>query len=143
MRLGFTPKNRLFPDQGLVPVYNERRFHHTWYLGKTGQGKSTALVNAASADIVRGDGIAFFDPHGEAIETILQHVPPEKADKVVLFDPSDRSFPVGFNPLHGVPRTRLPSWPRRWWIPSNRCGARRTSRPRSSTSTCTTRLRLY
>jgi hypothetical protein len=51
MRLGFTPQNRLFPDQGRVPVYNERRFHHTWYLGKTGQGKSTALVKTKAFDL--------------------------------------------------------------------------------------------
>lgn len=80
-------------------VYNERRFNHSWYIGKTGQGKSTALINCAIQDILNGEGVAFFDPHGDAIDTILEHIPPEN---VILFDPSDREYPIGFNPLHNV-----------------------------------------
>ena len=80
-------------------VYNERRFNHSWYIGKTGQGKSTALINCAIQDILNGDGVAFFDPHGDAIDSILKHIPPEN---VILFDPSDRECPIGFNPLHNV-----------------------------------------
>jgi hypothetical protein len=78
-------------------VYNERRFNHSWYIGKTGQGKSTALINCAIQDILNGEGVAFFDPHGDAIDTVLRHIPPEN---VILFDPSDREYPIGFNPLH-------------------------------------------
>lgn len=88
-----------------VTVFNEQRFHHTWVLGKTGQGKSTFLINTAIADILRGEGIAFFDPHGDAIDEIITHIPPEK---VIFFDPSDRNFPVGFNPLHGIPKHEIP-----------------------------------
>ena len=84
-------------------VINERRFNHSWYIGKTGQGKSTALINAAIADILNGEGIAFFDPHGDAIDTILDHIPKSEFGRVVVFDPSDSEFPVGFNPLHNVP----------------------------------------
>ena len=89
-------------------VYNERRFNHSWYLGKTGQGKSTALINAAIADILNGEGVAFFDPHGDAIDTILDHIPKSEFGRVVVFDPSDGDFPVGFNPLHNVPSEEIP-----------------------------------
>src|SRR4029079_5600442 len=38
-------------------------------------------------------------PHGDLIEDILQMVPPERAEDVVLFDPSDTSRPMGLNML--------------------------------------------
>jgi type IV secretory pathway VirB4 component len=50
---------------------NDRRFSHTWVIGKTGVGKSTALVRWAVDDIMAGDGIAFFDPHGGAADMCL------------------------------------------------------------------------
>jgi hypothetical protein len=40
-------------------------------IGKTGVGKSTALVRWAVDDIMAGDGIAFFDPHGGAADMCL------------------------------------------------------------------------
>ena len=79
------------------PVFNERRFHHTYVIGKTGMGKSTLLENLAITDVLNGEGIAFFDPHGDSIDKIMQHVPSEN---VVLFDPTDEDYPIGFNPLH-------------------------------------------
>jgi len=105
MKLGFYYKYPGTNKKDIEVVYNKRRFHHTWVLGKTGQGKSTFLINSAIADILHGDGIAFFDPHGDAIDTICQHIPPEK---VVLFDPSDRKFPIGFNPIHNIPKHEIP-----------------------------------
>jgi len=80
-------------------VQNERRFNHTYVIGKTGQGKSTFLINNAIQDILNGDGVTFFDPHGDAVDEIMRHVPPEK---IILFDPSDTEFPIGFNVLHNV-----------------------------------------
>ena len=46
-------------------IRNNRRFTHTYVNGKTGVGKSTALINWALGDIVGGEGLAFFDVHGE------------------------------------------------------------------------------
>ena len=79
------------------PIYNNRRFTHTYIIGKTGMGKSTLLENLAIQDIKNGDGIAFFDPHGDSVDTIMRHIPPENA---ILFDPTDDEFPIAFNPLH-------------------------------------------
>lgn len=81
------------------PVFNKKRFHHAWVIGKTGQGKSTFLVNSAIQDILNGEGIAFIDPHGDAIDAIMRHVPP---DRLILLDPSVMDNPIGINPLHNV-----------------------------------------
>jgi hypothetical protein len=37
------------------------------------------------------------DPHGDLIDDILSQVPSYRTNDVVLFDVSDRDFPVGFN----------------------------------------------
>jgi len=69
---------------GYVPVINDRRFSHTWVLGKTGMGKSTALVRWAVDDILAGDGVAFFDPHGDSVDQILLHIPPSRREDVIV-----------------------------------------------------------
>lgn len=91
-----------------MPVYNERRTAHTWVLGKSGVGKSTALVRWAIDDITAGDGVVFFDPHGDAAEEILHHIPPHRRGDVLFYNPADREFPIGFNILDSVPPDHRP-----------------------------------
>jgi type IV secretory pathway TraG/TraD family ATPase VirD4 len=87
-----------------VPVVNDRRFSHTWVIGKTGVGKSTALIRWAVDDILAGDGVAFFDPHGDAAEAIMRHVPPRRRGDVIYFNPFELA--IGFNPFDTVPEER-------------------------------------
>ena len=90
--------NRLIATQHKsLPIYNNRRFTHTFIVGKTGVGKSTLLENLAIQDVLNGEGVAFFDPHGDSIDTIMNHIPPEK---VILVDPTDEEFVVSLNPLN-------------------------------------------
>ncbi|KUK77415.1 MAG: hypothetical protein XD93_0340 [candidate division WS6 bacterium 34_10] len=77
----------------------EDRRRHFYLLGKTGVGKSTVFKNMFIADILRGEGACFVDPHGEAVEELLDFIPPERIDDVVYFDPTDVDNPVGFNML--------------------------------------------
>ena len=81
---------------GLKP---EDRRRHFYLLGKTGVGKSTLFKNMFIADVLRGEGACFVDPHGEAVEELLDFIPPERIDDVVYFDPTDIDHPVGFNLL--------------------------------------------
>ena len=39
------------------------------------------------------------DPHGDLFEEVIMHVPPERKDDVIIFDPTDEDFPFAFNPL--------------------------------------------
>ena len=86
----------------------ERRLQHLFVIGRTGTGKSTALTNFVLDDIASGAGCAFFDPHGDDTVQLLSLIPAERQKDVILYDPSDFDFPIGFNPLHNVPQQRRP-----------------------------------
>lgn len=83
------------------PVYIQRsdRQRHMYIIGKTGTGKSEFLKQMIMQDIRNGEGLAVIDPHGDLIEDILMLMPPERAEDVILFDPSDVEQPMGFNML--------------------------------------------
>lgn len=82
------------------PVYidlDDRR-RHIYSIGKTGVGKSELLSSMILQDIKRGEGVCFIDPH-DTIEKILPRIPPERAEDVIYFDPSDTERPMGLNML--------------------------------------------
>ena len=82
-----------------VPVFltPEQRVRHTHIIGSSGTGKSSLLFNLIQQDIVNGDGVAVLDPHGDLIKQILGVIPDDRIDDVVLVDPSDIDYPIGFN----------------------------------------------
>ncbi len=84
----------------VVPVHLPADvFHaHLFIGGKTGEGKSTALVHLGAAAMQQG-GVVVVDPHGDLIEQLLRLVPSHRASDVVLLDLSDREYVVGLNPL--------------------------------------------
>ena len=94
MQLGLLRPYNPHTNDTYTPIYNNRRFSHTWVLGKIGAGKTTALVRWASDDIFNGKGLAFFDPHGDAIEDIPLRTLPARRKDIVLYDPSDFNFPI-------------------------------------------------
>src|SRR3989304_4894110 len=53
----------------------------------------------ASHDIRAGHGVCVIDPHGDLIDNIIQYIPPERAEDVIYFDPSDVERPMGLNLL--------------------------------------------
>lgn len=86
--------------ESIVSLDDEERLKHTHVIGATGVGKSTLLANMILGDIHYGNGCALFDPHGDIVEDILLRIPKERKNDVVIIDPSDTQFPVGFNLLH-------------------------------------------
>ncbi len=62
-------------------------------------GKSTLLENMIYTDILNGRGVSVIDPHGDLVETILANIPKSRTNDIVLFDPADQDFPIGFNML--------------------------------------------
>ena len=52
-------------------------------------------------DIRNGEGVCFIDPHGDAVEELLNLIPPERAEDVIYFNPSDTERPMGLNLLGG------------------------------------------
>lgn len=75
---------------------NDRR-RHMYIIGKTGTGKSEFLKEMILQDIEAGQGVCAIDPHGEFVEDILKLMPPERAEDVIYFNPSDLDRPMGLN----------------------------------------------
>jgi len=73
------------------------RQRHIYIIGKTGVGKTELLKSMLAQDIRSGKGLCFIDPHGDAAEEILEYIPPERAEDVIYFDPSDSERPMGLN----------------------------------------------
>jgi hypothetical protein len=78
---------------------DEDRRRHVYVIGKTGVGKSQLLEEMVIQDIKNGKGVAVVDPHGDLIDGILERMPPERAEDVIYFDPSDSDRPMGLNML--------------------------------------------
>lgn len=82
-----------------IGVTLEQRRKHMYVIGKTGTGKTTLLTSAIYQDMVNGKGLAVFDPHGDMFHELLGLVPENRIKDVIVFDPSDRKWPIGLNIL--------------------------------------------
>ncbi|MFZ5982023.1 MAG: type IV secretory system conjugative DNA transfer family protein, partial [Patescibacteria group bacterium] len=105
------------PEHGLLLGYNDYRGtktpiriteddrrRHIYVIGQTGTGKSTFLQELAKQDAREPKkGFCFIDPHGDAVEDILTAIPKERAEDVIVFDPSDTERPFGLNMLEFDP----------------------------------------
>lgn len=77
----------------------KQRQKHMYVIGKTGTGKTTLLTSSIYQDMLNGKGLAVFDPHGDMFQELLRIVPESRKKDVVVFDPSDREYPIGLNIL--------------------------------------------
>lgn len=82
-----------------IRITDKDRRRHMYVIGQTGTGKSVFLENMAKLDAKDKKGFCVIDPHGDLIENVLAAIPRERADDVIVFDPSDVSRPIGLNML--------------------------------------------
>lgn len=84
-----------------TPVYmkSDDRRRHLYMIGQTGTGKSVLLQNLIIQDIKAGNGVCMIDPHGDAVKEILAHIPQNRLEDVIYFDPADTQRPMGLNML--------------------------------------------
>ncbi|OGF73160.1 hypothetical protein A2W54_02820 [Candidatus Giovannonibacteria bacterium RIFCSPHIGHO2_02_43_13] len=82
-----------------IRIKKDDRRRHFYSIGQTGTGKSTLMLKMIIQDIQNGEGIAVIDPHGDLIDKVLGHIPKERADDVIVFDPGDVPHPMGLNML--------------------------------------------
>ena len=74
------------------------RRRHVYIIGKTGTGKTELMRDLILQDINAGKGVCLIDPHDLA-EDLLNYIPPQRAEDVIYFDPSDTERPMGLNLL--------------------------------------------
>lgn len=79
-----------------VFISEKDRQRHMYIIGKTGTGKSVLLTDLILQDIRAGHGVCFIDPH-DTVEQLLEMIPPERAEDVIYFNPSDTDRPLGMN----------------------------------------------
>lgn len=107
-----TPPPHNTPKEGLLighnvyrgvktPIYvnHEDRFRHFYVIGQTGTGKSSMFQSMIRQDFRNGFGVGVIDPHGSLMEDVLPFIPKERADDIVIFNPSDEERPIGLNLL--------------------------------------------
>lgn len=101
---GGIPTSGLFLGRSIYrgqerPIYigDEDRMRHMYVLGRTGTGKTEFLKSMIIQDMRAGRGMCFLEPHGDAIDELLELVPPERAEDVIVFDPADTQRPMGMN----------------------------------------------
>ena len=71
---------------------------HCVLVGPTGSGKSTAMEHLILSDIQASKSVLLVDPKADLVNDVLERIPENRKDDVVVLDPSDPA-PVGFNPL--------------------------------------------
>ncbi|RJQ14753.1 hypothetical protein C4553_00305 [Candidatus Parcubacteria bacterium] len=84
---------------GIKP--DDRR-RHTYIIGKTGVGKTELLMNMAVQDVRNGHGLGFVDPHGEAVERLIDFIPSSRVNDVIYINPGDLKYPIAFNVMENV-----------------------------------------
>jgi len=83
-----------------IRIKTEDRFRHFYIIGQTGTGKSSTMQALARQDFT------IMDPHGDLVKDLLPFVPRERADDVIVFDPSDEARPIWLNLLEAKPEER-------------------------------------
>lgn len=95
-------KNEYRNSETRIYMARDDRRRHAYIIGRTGVGKTEIMKNMAMQDIQNGEGLCVIDPHGDFIEDILPHVPKERAEDVILFEPADIDRPMGLNMLEAT-----------------------------------------
>jgi hypothetical protein len=78
-----------------------------YILGPTGTGKTSLIKNLIRDDLAQGRGLAVVETNGDLIQDLLDSIPPRRRNDVVLLDPTDSHYAVGFNPFSGSPDASL------------------------------------
>lgn len=81
----------------LVRITDEDRLRHMYLVGQTGVGKTSMLKTLIINDIMAGNGVCYIDPHGDDAMDIINHIPKERAEDVIIFDPADTERPMALN----------------------------------------------
>ncbi|MEV8442669.1 ATP-binding protein [Actinosynnema sp. NPDC051121] len=94
--------NTIGDERGLA-LSPEDRKRHLYVVGPSGMGKTTLLERLIVEDINEDFGVAYLDPKGDSVPRVLDRIPERRLGDVVLYDPADWDWSVGFNLLQGHP----------------------------------------
>jgi len=72
---------------------------HSFCLGKNGTGKTALMAHLARQIMESKAGLIVVEAAGDLYQSVLDYVPKDRINDVVLFDVGDDRSPVGFNVL--------------------------------------------
>ena len=94
-------------------IKEEDKFRHVYIVWKTWTWKSTFISNMIISDMNAWNGLCLLDPHWELVDTIIESIPSNRINDVILFDLSDTEYPIWFNLLQADnedEKNRIASW---------------------------------
>ena len=94
-------------------IREEDKFRHIYIVWKTWTGKSTFINNMIISDMRAGNGLCLLDPHWELVDDLLEYIPSNRINDVILFDVWDAEYPIWFNLLQADnedEKNRIASW---------------------------------
>lgn len=66
-------------------------------IGLPGTGKTSLILRLVMHDIERNRGVCVLDPHGDLVNDVLNSLPQDRQNDLVLLDPADFERPFGLN----------------------------------------------
>ncbi len=93
---GFAAKRYVFG------IKRADRLRHIYLIGKSGAGKSKLMEQLIRSDVFFGHGVCVIDPSGDLVHSVMDFVPEDRVQDVVVIDPTDRDCPVTMNPIGGL-----------------------------------------
>ena len=86
-----------------LEIEDKKRTAHTHIVGGSGVGKTEFLFSMIKQDILNGHGVCVIDPHGGLYTKLIAWLSTNrfvtKQRKIHIFNPSDLSSSLAFNPL--------------------------------------------
>lgn len=70
-----------------------------YVLGPTGTGKTSLLKNLIHDDLEQGRGLVVIETNGDLINDLTDAIPKHRVKDVLLLDPTDPDYAIGFNPF--------------------------------------------
>ncbi|MDD2666639.1 MAG: type IV secretion system DNA-binding domain-containing protein [Methanocellales archaeon] len=101
-KINFFAKTNFRGEGKVFGIKKEDRRLHMYVIGKTGMGKTSLLLNMILNDIYGNEGVCFIDPHGDAVERVLDYIPKERINDIIYFNPADVDHPIALNVLEKV-----------------------------------------
>ena len=80
--------------------------HHLHVIGATGSGKTTLLARHVLSDAAAERGVAVIEPKGDLVTDLLDRLPADVADRLVIIDPDQPGARPSLNPLAVPPAAR-------------------------------------
>ena len=106
LRINYFAETDFRNEKRVFGIKREDRRLHMYILGRTGMGKTTLLLNMILNDVYGNEGLCFIDPHGDAVEKLLDYIPSSRVEDVIYFDPADIEHPIPLNVLGEVDQAR-------------------------------------